>query len=317
MQIYKLDKKYSSINKNFISFFVFSILLLIILTVFNNPTFFYQSIINTLKIWLMKVFPSLFTFYIISSALINFNILNKISFVFLPIKKLFKINFESNEAFNIFILSFLNGNPSTILFINQNLNNNLITKNDATILLKCASFISPLFIVSFFNNSKTAYILIFSHFLSNLLYCSFLTRKTKKNNFIKKNNQIDINNFLLSIKNYIPTQLMIASMMILCNIIKFSLTSLLIHYNLNNLFFNIIFTIIELSTGLNDLLNLNLTYKLLIIISAFLISFGGLCLHLQVYNCLDKNLKYKDYFYARIIQSILCILLIKIWLYIK
>lgn len=291
-----------------IIFFVINLLIfLIIATVFFNPTCFYNSIIDTLYIWLMKVFPSLFTFYIISTALINFNILNKLSFVFFPIKKLFRLNFETNEAFNIFLLSILNGNPSTILFINQSLDKNTITKNDALVLLKCASFVSPLFIISFFKSSEISYILIFSHFFSNFIYCSYLTKNNKSNlKIIKKTSfSFNINIFLISIKNYIPTLLMIAMMMTLSNIIKFSLNSFLNLFKINNNFFKILFSLLEISTGLSDLLNLKIPKTFLIFFSSFLISFGGGCIHLQVKCSLSKDLNFLSYFFARIFQGLL------------
>lgn len=287
---------------------VFLLSILIIATVFFSPINFYNAIIDTLYIWLMKVFPSLFTFYIISSALINFNILTKLNFIFFPIKKIFKINFETNTAFNIFILSIFNGNPSTILFINQNLEKYTITKDDANVLLKCASFVSPLFIISFFNNS-ISYILILSHYLSNFIYCSYLTRKNKSN--IKKEKKeiflLNINDFLISIKNYTPTLLMIANMMVVSCIIKFSLNNLFNVLEINNTFIKILFSFFELSTGLSDLLSLDIPKFFLIIISSFLISFGGFSIHLQVNASLNKNLKYSTYFLARIIQGFLSV----------
>lgn len=291
-----------------IIFFVINLLIfLIIFTVFFNPTCFYNSIIDTLYIWLMKVFPSLFTFYIISTALINFNILNKLSFIFFPIKKLFRLNFETNEAFNIFLLSILNGNPSTILFINQSLDKNTITKNDALVLLKCASFVSPLFIISFFKSSEISYILIFSHFFSNFIYCSYLTKNNKCNlKIIKKISfSFNINNFLISIKNYISTLLMIAMMMTLSNIIKFSLNNFLNLFKINNNLFKILFSLLEISTGLSDLLNLKISKTFLIFFASFLISFGGGCIHLQVKCSLSKGLNFSSYFFARIFQGLL------------
>lgn len=295
--------------KKLIFLLVFLLSILIIATVFLNPINFYNAIIDTLYIWLMKVFPSLFTFYIISSALINFNILNRLKFIFFPIKKIFKINFETNTAFNIFILSIFNGNPSTILFINQNLEKNTITKNDANILLKCASFVSPLFIISFFNNTVLSLILILSHYLSNFIYCSYLTRKNKYNIKKEKNETflLNINDFLSSIKNYTPTLLMIASMMVVSCIIKFSLNNLFNILKINNTFLKIIFSFFELSTGLSDLLSLDISKSLLILISSFLISFGGLSIHLQVKASLNKDLKYLTYFFARIIQGFLSV----------
>lgn len=288
------------------------VVILIILIFYNvciNPLTFFDSILNTLNIWLMKVFPSLFTFYIITSALINFKIINKLSFIFFPIKKIFKLNFETSQAFNIFILSMFSGNPSTILFINQNLDSNLITLNDANVLLKCASFISPFFIISFFSfDLKSAYILIFSHFLSNFIYLSFLLKNNKTNKIIvnKTNNNVSsIDGFLSSVRDCINILLMIAAMMCLCNIIKYSLINILEAFHINNNIIKILLSLIELSTGLNDLTTLNLFKLFFLPFASFLLGFGGFCIHLQVKNTLNNKLNFSSYFYSRIIQGII------------
>lgn len=282
------------------------LVVLIFYCVCYNPSIFFNSIIDTLYIWLMKVFPSLFTFYLISSLLINFKILDKLSFFFKPIKKILRLKFQTNEAFNLFILSMFSGNPSTVLFINQN--QDYITSFDALTLLKCASFVSPIFIISFFSfDLKLAYILIFSHFFSNIIYCMFLTRNNKciinKSNVKENDSFNNISNFLNSIKECMNILLMIASMMCLCNIIKYSITTLLNAIGLKSNLCKIFLSFFEISTGLNDLISLNLNKLPFALLSSFLLGFGGLCIHLQVKNVMNSNLKFSSFFFARLIHG--------------
>ena len=89
--------------KKFILFFSSLIIASTIYLVFIDSKAFFDSLIDTLNVWLMKVFPSLFTFFIITSILINFKIINYFSILLSPLKKILK--FETDEAFNIFILS--------------------------------------------------------------------------------------------------------------------------------------------------------------------------------------------------------------------
>ena len=293
--------------KKFFLFFSSLIIISTIYLVFIDSKTFFASLINTLDIWLMRVFPSLFTFFVITSLLINFKIINFFSILLYPLKRI--MNFETDEAFNIFILSIFNGNPSTIIFINQSLDNNKITFNDANVLLKCASFISPFFILSFFEK-KLAYILIISHLLSNLIYCFFLNRNNKTIKNKKEDDyQINIISFLDSIQKEISIMLLIACMMCVCNILKYTFSSLFNFFTINTYFSRILLSVIEISTGLNDLISINLPPLSLIIFASFLTSFGGFCIHLQVASILNKKLKYKSYFFARIIQGIISIII--------
>lgn len=293
--------------KKFILFFSSLIVASTIYLVFIDSKAFFNSLIDTLNIWLMKVFPSLFTFFVITSILINFKIINYFSFLLSPLKKILK--FETDEAFNIFILSIFNGNPSTIIFINQSIENNKITLKDANTLLKCASFVSPFFILSFFKK-EFAYILIISHLLSNFILCFFLNRNNKTIiNKEENDNKINIVSFLDSIQKEISIMLLIASMMCVCNILKYSLLNILSFFDFNNNYSTIFLSLIEISTGLNDLISINLPIIYLIIFSSFLISFGGFCIHLQVASILNKNLKYKSYFFGRITQGIISMII--------
>lgn len=293
-------------RKLFIILLTFFIFLTFYIIFIDNITF-YNSLLDTLNIWLYKVLPSLFVFNILSSILINFKIIDFFYFLFTPLKKILK--FETDEAFNIFITSIFNGNPSTILLINQRLDNNLITIKDANCLLKCASFLNPLFIYSFFSK-KIALILIFSHILSNFIYATYINRNNK---IISKNRESDllfnIDLFFKSIEKVISVLLLIASLMLVTTIIKYTFNYLLSLININKSFYKIILSFIEISSGLSDLSSINIPVIYLIILSSFLTSFNGLCIHLQIKLFLSKNLSYTSFFYSRIVQGIISVLL--------
>lgn len=293
-------------RKLFIILLTFFIFLTLYIVFIDNITF-YNSLLDTLNVWLYKVLPSLFVFNILSSIIINFKIIDFFNFIFIPLKKL--LRFETDEAFNIFITSIFNGNPSTILLINQSLDNNLITIKDANCLLKCASFLNPLFIYTFFSK-RIALILIFSHVFSNFIYAAFINRNNEIiNNRRKTDLLFNIDSFFKSIEKVISVLLLIASLMLVTTIIKYTFNYLLSFSNMNSNFYKILLSFIEISSGLNDLSSINIPVIYLIILSSFLTGFNGFCIHLQIKLFLSKKLSYPSFFYSRIVQGIISVLL--------
>lgn len=66
---------------------------------------------------------------------------------------------------------------------------------------------------------------------------------------------------------------------------------------------SIISGIIELTNGVNKLSNLG-TSNLYVIISSFILGFGGISVLLQVYSVISKSdISIKPYFYGKILQA--------------
>ena len=100
--------------------------------------------------------------------------------------------------------------------------------------------------------------------------------------------------------NNIPKILFsIATMMVICNILIYSLT--LLNINKNYLFF------IELSTGAYQIINMTTQLKYYLLI--FLLSFNGICIHLQVYSIIKDSLSYLSFLKYRLIQGFLSVIL--------
>lgn len=280
-------------KRKFFKILIFIYLLFILfLSIFNKDQIF-EIIFNTLDIWLYKVFPPIFIFYIISSILISSKTINIITFILKPLKKIFK--FETDNAFKLFILSIFMGNPSSSSFIISHLDNQFITKTDANILNKCSSFISPLFIFSIvqFNIALPLYL---SHIFANFILCAILTHKNK----LKTNNKEQYNiNFFDYIDRFPKIIFTIAIFMIICNIFIYSLSLL----NINPYYL----TFLEISSGSLKIINLNSNLKYYFLLSLF--SFNGICIHLQVYSIIKDRLNYLSFFFYRIIQIFISIIL--------
>lgn len=273
-------------------FILFYLSFLIFITILHKEEIF-EITINTLSLWLYKIFPPIFIFYIISSLLISSKAINIIFIIFKPLRNILK--FETDNAFKLFLLSILIGNPSSSTFVVSNLQNNNITKNDAIILNKTASFITPLFIFSLLD-LKIALLIYLSHLASNIFICIFLTRK---NNILNNLKEPKIMNFFDYLNNIPKILFSIATMMVICNILIYSLT--LLNINKNYLFF------IELSTGAYQIISMTTQLKYYLLI--FLLSFNGICIHLQVYSIIKDSLSYLSFLKYRLIQGFLSVIL--------
>ena len=71
-----------------------------------------------------------------------------------------------------------------------------------------------------------------------------------------------------------------------------------------------------MTQGINSIIYLNINDYLKTILVTFFISFGGLSVHMQVLSIIEEvKLKYKPFFTARIIHSIIAIWLVSILYY--
>ena len=108
-----------------------------------------------------------------------------------------------------------------------------------------------------------------------------------------------------SIKSSINTNLMVLGSIIFYLVIS----SIIINtFNISYPFDIFIKGILEMTQGLNSLINLNIKFKE--IIAIFFITFGGFSIHTQVKCILDEQgLNYKYFLKGRIIQVIIVIIL--------
>lgn len=282
--------KKQKIILNFI--FIIISLLIISLSIINNEIFI-NTFISTLTLWLYKVMPFIFTFYIIISIFMKLNILQKFLLIFKPLNKLLK--FETAQGFYLYITSIFVGNPSAANLVQNSYNNNSISYNDYKSLIDNASFITPLFIFSIFPNKISfSLILISSHIISSFIITSINNRKNK---FNYTNSFNIVNNTSISkiFNNSINIILNIAAVMIFSNLIISSLKMLYIP--------DILLLPLELSTGIFKIIELFQNSIISLILVSILLSFNGICIHLQISSQID-NFNYKSFVFTRLIQSL-------------
>ncbi len=261
-------------------------------------------ILESSNIWLYNLVPSMLPFYVISDLLINYGLIDILAFLFKKIiNKLF--NVSENASFVIFF-SMFTGFPSSAKYLKNLLDLNYISLEDANKIIRFTHFSNPLFIINVIGNTiignkKIGFLILLSHYLSNFII-GFLYRKEQSQKLTAKRvkNTKSFGSILTaSFINSFDSLLIVLGSLITFKI----LTSIIFHYFGFNF---IISSLLEITQGLFALKNLTLNIELKALIAVAMISFGGFCIHTQVYSILSETkISYKNYFFSRILHVII------------
>lgn len=295
--------------KRYIDMIVVIICSLFLILFIINRELVFNTVGFSLDIWITSVLPALFPFFVISDILISYDVIRYIPKV---IKNLFKKLFNvSDNGLVVIILSMLSGFPSNARNIKNMYNSNKISKKEGEHLLYFTHFSNPMFIlgtlVSIFLKKKELGLIIFiSHYLPNIII-GILLRKLNTNKLDTNYNNDINNNFGLVLTKSIRKSLDSVFNILGALTVFLIISSLLINvFNFNNGISLLIKSILELTSGLKELSNFNLSNSYLVIASSCILSFGGLSVHMQVINELsDTDISYSNFFIGRIIQVIL------------
>jgi len=261
-------------------------------------------ILESSNIWLYNLVPSMLPFYVISDLLINYGLIDILAFLFKKIiNKLF--NVSENASFVIFF-SMFTGFPSSAKYLKNLLDLNYISIEDANKIIRFTHFSNPLFIINVIGNTiignkKIGFLILLSHYLSNFII-GFLYRKEQTQKITTKRikNTKSFGSILTaSFINSFDSLLIVLGSLITFKI----LTSIIFHYFESNF---IISSLLEITQGLFALKYLTLNIELKALIAVAMISFGGFCIHTQVYSILSETkISYKNYFFSRILHVII------------
>ena len=290
---------------------------------------------NGLILWATKVLPSLFPFFVATELLCKTNftyILGKLLNRFM--RPVFNVPGESSLAL---ILGTISGYPVGAKVVCNLKQDKTISKIEAERLIAYTNNSGPLFIlatvgISLFNNKKIGFILLISHILSAILVAYFfrfwkkekLEVSFKENKFNSMNIPIKLSNFgeILgnSIKSAISNILSIGGFIVLFSVILSILETSGIIQIISN-FLNIfgvpkeistafITGFIELTNGVNLSSSLYENYHLLsILLTSFLLGFGGISVLLQVYSIISKEeISIKPYIIGKLLQGIFSVI---------
>ena len=288
-----------------------------------NPELTINSMMQGILLWCTKILPALFPFFVLTKIISITGTFDYISNKLTPITKL--IYKTSGISSYVYICSIISGYPIGSKMLSELYGLNKIDNNEAKTIMSFTSTSGPLFIigtvgVGMFNNKTVGYIIILAHIVGSMLNGIIYSNiyKSKSTPHIYTQNTINLDDI---INSSISSIFMVGAYISLF----YMLTSIIDYYNvLNPLFLlinyitkidiNIIssltYGILEVTKGCLMLSSINLPIELQIILSCALISFGGICIHLQSYTFIKKcNIPYKTFLLQKTTQTIISIIL--------
>lgn len=320
-----------SLRRNILPFFF--VIIAICLVIFSKTNLSAAS--NGLTLWATCVVPSLFPFFVITNLLSHTKV---VSFTGKLLDKFMRplFNVPGIGGF-AFVMGLISGYPVGAKIVSKFKEDGICTKEEAERMIAFTNNSGPLFIIgtvgiTLFGNSTIGILLFITHFLS-CITVGILLKYTSKPNIShihsKKNveqkksiNFSDLGEILgKSITNSISTILMIGGFVVIFSVVISILNQSHVFdliYNIfspifNNLgisteFIKPIFSgIIELTNGVSLVSNVHVKeISINIIISAFLLGFGGISILLQVFSIIAKSgLSIKKYIIGKFAQGII------------
>jgi hypothetical protein len=263
-------------------------------------------------IFFNKIFISIFPFIILSDILIYFDyhiFLKKLFGKF--ISKIF--NVDENSTI-IFILSILTSTPCNAIYIKDMLDNNEIDISTANKIINYTFFPSLSFVIgtvglSIYNSFKIGLILWLLIFIYNILIGLFLRKEN--NNFINKTIIKKKETFFNMLKDSFIKGLN-TSFIILGNLIIFTIVINLSnkYLNMNDILFAFISGLLEITSGIMNISNLNIDLSYKLIFTFLIISFSSISVLFQAKSVLyEYNINIKRTLIIKLVFSLLILLL--------
>lgn len=284
-------------NKKKINIFIIILIYLFIYIIFRNSNNLSNITFLSLKMYILKVFPFLFIMMILNNLLIKCNLpyyFNKI--------------FKNNDLY-IFFSSILSGSPINAVILKNYLENDYITVKKASKILAYTSFNNPLFLYNYLhlilNNNYNVIKVMGILYISNFILYIYFNKKNNSQSFIKYKEYNLKKELFNSIYESIQNLIKIMGIIIFFKIILDLLMTK------ESIYYSLLKGLVEVTTGLNDLVNFNISIKIKEIISYIIISFMGLSIQMQMSIILEKyNIDYKYFYISRVFIIALGIILI-------
>lgn len=276
---------------------------LFILLLLLQPGLAHEGADTGMKLFIDHLFPYLLPYLILTQWLLR---LSNVS----SIPQHTKWRFYSQ----IYFLSALGGFPTGAATISFLYKQQHITKKEAPLLLAICHAPSPLFVVGFvgveiLNSTGSSWnMLVLIHLVNIVMLIFFILRFRKVNTNLVVSNHPEVNTSPLieSIKNSLPTVLLVAATVIFFTTISFVLTETLLRFQqLPNSFMLLLYSMLEMTSGLATAQNLFAHSNWLDLITIFILSMQGLSIHLQVaVLAKEAQIPMAPYIYTRIFQTI-------------
>ena len=310
--------------KNYILPFVF-LFFTIGLVLFSNSNL--AAAKTGLSLWANSVVPSLLPFFIATELLCSTNLVQSIGIVLSPfMKPLFNVSGEGGFAL---IMGIISGYPTGAKIASRFWQDRICSKEECERLLSFTNNSGPLFIIgtvgiSMFGNTTIGLLLFITHILASLTVgiifrfwkyntshkiintgYSSSSKNSSNNLSSKKVNLLNLGEIIgTSITNSISTILMIGGFVVLFSVVISILSAsnlLQLAASFTSPVFNtigipaslskhILTGILEITNGINGISSVHLkNISINIIITAFLLGFGGISVMLQVLSIISKT----------------------------
>lgn len=302
-------------------------LLLCIGLIVSNPSLYMQATLDGILLWGTIVLPSLLPFFFMTKLLVELNAMPYICRVFSkPMHKLFHCPSISSY---VLCMSIISGYPLGAKLTSELYEKNLIDNGQAYRITSFCSTSGPMFVIGSVGAgmliSPTAGLIIFVAHILGAIFNGILYRgyryNTASSNLTVKTQDLCTNNTINdSMYNTLTSIMMIGGFIAIASL----MITLLDNYNVlylakralsilpidNNTVEGIVNGLIEVTCGCKELCTSTLSSKFLIPIITFIISFGGISVHLQSLIFLKKcNIKYRIFVLQKLTHAIVSFLL--------
>lgn len=322
------------IRRNFLALlFLFFTACLLIFSGSNLP-----AIKSGLKLWANYVIPSLFPFFVATELLMHTNIINIFGKVLNNyMRPLFNIPGEGAFAF---IMGIISGYPVGAKIASKFRENNICSKAECERLLSFTNNSGPLFIIGtvgilMYQNITIGILLFITHLLG-CISVGFIFRFWKRNdnfknygkkknyNYLSNKNNVNFANLgevlAESITNSISTILLIGGFVVIfssiisilkasgiLNILCASISPIFNILHIDSNFISGILTgFLEITNGIQSISSIACkNFSINLVITAFLLGFGGISVFLQVFSITSKtDLSIKPYIYGKLLHGL-------------
>ncbi len=296
----------------------------LMIAVLISPSDYISAVFGGLLIYVKNVLPALFPFIFFTKLLTMMDASVSLS---KGLAKPCNLLFHTPPASAYIIcMSVLCGYPIGAKLAQEFYLRGEINSLECEKLTATASTAGPIFMIGtagtlLMGNKTFGYIMLASHLLSNLI-CGLLIRGKAVDHetglVIKSategNNDIDMLNTtmcdsiisVLSVGGYIAMMSLVISFFAQVNLYE------IIANALSNIGVNVVLTkgiligLLEMTYGISALTSGFLPPQILVPAATFLVSFGGVCIHLQSMNFLSKcGVRYSRFFFIKLLQALI------------
>lgn len=293
-------------KKTYKSILMLVMLVVLLLLYLINSQMVITSIIEYSTLFLTKLFPVTFLFFIFSSLLIDYGLIELLQYY---------LNVNTSNLY-IFLLSLISGFPSGAKYTKELLDADLIDIDDANKIIMYSHFPNPLFVLGsvylVLKDKGLCLKILLAIILSNFIIY-LVTPKSKKKISKKVQCPKDFSRVLTkAIKGAFSTILLIYGTSLFFHLIAMIITKYIV---LDANLFVLVNGFFDLTKGVfsTTLINNKIISSFYILL---FISFGGLSIHMQIKSILaDTSIKYNYFLKGRVFGTILAFIIFYLLLF--